>query len=97
MMCVCLCYLKGIKGMAEAVNKSRLLWACRRGMLELDVLFIPFVKEAFDNLSTVDQFTFQRLLTCEDPDLFAWFMRHKPCPDAELEKIIDVILKRVKV
>jgi len=94
---VFLSYLTGIKRMTEVVNKSRLLWACRRGMLELDVLFIPFVKEAFDSLSTVDQFTFQRLLTCEDPELFAWFMKHKPCPDAELEKIIDVILKRVKV
>ena len=83
--------------MTEVVNKSRLLWACRRGMLELDVLFIPFVKEAFDDLSNTEQFTFQRLLTNEDPDLFAWFMGHKPCPDAELAKMIDVILKRVKV
>lgn len=83
--------------MTEVVNKSRLLWACRRGMLELDVLFMPFVKEAFDDLSNTDQFTFQRLLTCEDPELFAWFMGHKVCPDAELAKIIDVILKRVKV
>jgi len=83
--------------MAEAVNKSRLLWACRRGMLELDVLFIPFVKEAYDDLSDPDKLTFERLLTNEDPDLFAWFMGHKTCPDAEQAKIIDVILKRVKV
>ena len=83
--------------MTEMVNKSRLLWACRRGMLELDVLFMPFVKEAFDDLTRADQFTFQRLLTCEDPELFAWFMGHKECPDTELAKIIDVILKRVKV
>jgi len=83
--------------MTEVVNKSRLLWACRRGMLELDVLFIPFVKEAFDDLSNTDKLTFQRLLTCEDPELFSWFMGHKECPDAELAKIIDVILKRVKV
>ena len=83
--------------MTEVVNKSRLLCACRRGMLELDVLFMPFVKEAFDDLSNRDQFTFQRLLTCEDPELFSWFMGHKKCPDVELAKIVDVILKRVKV
>ncbi|PKF60524.1 succinate dehydrogenase assembly factor 2 family protein [Psychromonas sp. psych-6C06] len=83
--------------MTETVNKSRLLWACRRGMLELDILFIPFVKEAFDDLSSQEQFTFQRLLTCEDPELFAWFMGHKKCPDVELANIVDVILKRVKV
>ena len=83
--------------MAEAVNKSRLLWACRRGMLELDVLFLPFVNEAYDNLSDLDKMTLERLLTNEDPDLFAWFMGHKTCPDPEQAKMIDVILKRVKV
>lgn len=83
--------------MTETVNKSRLLWACRRGMLELDVLFIPFVNEAFDELPLQQKYAFQRLLTCEDPDLFAWFMGHKSCDDAELANIIDVILTRVKV
>ena len=82
--------------MGEKVNKSRLLWACRRGMLELDVLFMPFVNEAFDDLNGEDQLTFQRLLTCEDPDLFSWFMGHKECTDPQLAEMINVILKRVK-
>jgi antitoxin CptB len=83
--------------MAEVVNKSRLLWACRRGMLELDVLFMPFVKEAFDDLDDPDKLTFQRLLTCEDPELFAWFMGHEKCPDKELANIVNVVLARIKV
>ncbi len=82
--------------MVERVNKSRLLWACRRGMLELDILFMPFVDECFDDLSQADKLTFQRLLTHEDPDLFSWFMEYKTCPDATLVAMIDVILKRVK-
>ena len=32
-------------------DKRRLKWACRRGMLELDVLFEPFVEQAYDELS----------------------------------------------
>lgn len=83
--------------MSKEVTLSRLLWACRRGMLELDVLFMPFVKEAYSDLSEQHKLSFQRLLTCEDPDLFAWFMRHKVCPDPELAEIVDVILQRVKV
>jgi antitoxin CptB len=83
--------------MHKEVSLSRLLWACRRGMLELDVLFIPFVKEAYSDLSDTQKRFFQRLLTCEDPELFAWFMGHKVCPDPELAEIVDVILKRVKV
>lgn len=79
------------------VNKARLRWACRRGMLELDVLFMPFVDEAYDDLSTKDQFTFERLLTGQDPELFAWFMGHEVCEDKELNAMVQLILKRVKV
>ncbi|MDO6684313.1 MULTISPECIES: FAD assembly factor SdhE [unclassified Agarivorans] len=78
-------------------NKSRLKWACRRGMLELDVLFMPFVDEAYDELSDEKKQTFERLLACDDPDLFAWFMGHKECEDQQLADMVDVILKRVKV
>ncbi len=83
--------------MTEMVSKSRLLWACRRGMLELDVLFMPFVNEAYDDLIDTDKVIFQRLLSCEDPELFSWFMGNKACPDLELKTMIDAILNRVKV
>ena len=79
------------------VNKARLRWACRRGMLELDVLFIPFVDEAYDDLSPEKQRIFERLLTEQDPDLFAWFMGHNTCEDPELNDMVQFILNRVKV
>ena len=79
------------------VNKARLKWACRRGMLELDVLFIPFVEEAYDDLTAKDQRIFERLLTEQDPDLFAWFMGHNICDDSELNTMVQFILSRVKV
>jgi len=78
-------------------NKARLKWACRRGMLELDVLFMPFVEEAYDHLSDKDKQIFERLLTCQDPELFAWFMGHETCEDDELNKMVQFILNRVKV
>ena len=78
-------------------NKPRLRWACRRGMLELDVLFMPFVEEVYDLLSTKDKQVFERLLTEQDPELFAWFMGHKVCEDKELNDMVQLILGRVKV
>ncbi|WP_448247148.1 FAD assembly factor SdhE [Thalassotalea agariperforans] len=78
-------------------NKARLRWACRRGMLELDVLFLPFVDEAYDQLSENQKLTFERLLEGDDPDLFAWFMGHQECKDAELNDMVQLILNRVKV
>ncbi|CAM4157264.1 succinate dehydrogenase assembly factor 2 [Pseudoalteromonas byunsanensis] len=83
--------------MAELYSKSRTKWACRRGMLELDVLLGPFVDEAYDALSEQDKLVFQRLLAVEDPDLFAWFMGHESCPDAELNAMVKLILDRVRV
>jgi antitoxin CptB len=78
-------------------NKPRLRWACRRGMLELDVLFMPFVEEAYDLLSVKGKQTFERLLEEQDPELFAWFMGHETCEDEELNAMVQFILKRVKV
>ena len=83
--------------MSKDVSLPRLLWACRRGMLELDVLFMPFVKEAYSDLNDKHKLVFQRLLTLEDPELFAWFMGHENCPDPDLAEMIEIILKRVKV
>ncbi|MDN3376874.1 MULTISPECIES: succinate dehydrogenase assembly factor 2 [unclassified Pseudoalteromonas] len=83
--------------MTEIHSKARIRWACRRGMLELDVLFMPFVEEAFDSLSAQQQAVFQRLLEADDPDLFAWFMGHQECKDPELKQMVNLILDRVRV
>lgn len=83
--------------MSVAKDKARLKWACRRGMLELDVLFMPFVDQAYEHLSTKEQQVFERLLTYQDPELFAWFMGHEKCEDQELNTMVQFILGRVKV
>lgn len=83
--------------MTDGKVKARLKWACRRGMLELDVLFMPFVDEAYDDLSDKGKLTFERLLTSQDPELFAWFMGHETCEDSELNEMVQHILGRVKV
>jgi len=83
--------------MTITADKARLKWACRRGMLELDVLFIPFVDEAYEHLDAQKRATFERLLECDDPELFAWFMGHEECKDPQLNDMVQFILSRVKV
>jgi antitoxin CptB len=90
-------YTKRGVTMFEAKRVARLKWACRRGMLELDVLFLPFVEQGFDALNFAQQETFERLLTCDDPDLFAWFMGHQTCHDPELADMVKTVLSRVKL
>ncbi|RUO25832.1 succinate dehydrogenase assembly factor 2 family protein [Aliidiomarina minuta] len=87
-----------VKQSAESLrDKNRLRWACRRGMLELDVLFAPFVEDAYDELTDEQKAVFRRLIICDDPDLFAWFMGHQKCPDPELASMVQLMLSRVKV
>jgi antitoxin CptB len=66
-------------------------------MLELDVLLLPFVDQAFDTLTFQEQENLERLLTCDDPDLFAWFMGHQQCADPDLANIVSIVLDRVKI
>ncbi|MDG3087144.1 succinate dehydrogenase assembly factor 2 [Vibrio hannami] len=73
-------------------EKARIKWACRRGMLELDVVIMPFFEECFDTLSESEQQDFVALLECDDPDLFTWVMQHGRSEDEALAKMVDKIV-----
>ncbi|HCY92774.1 MAG TPA: FAD assembly factor SdhE [Escherichia coli] len=75
-------------------DKSRIQWACRRGMLELDVAIMPFFKFEYETLSDTDKQVFVDLLKSDDPDLFNWLMNHGKPADAELEMMVRLIQTR---
>jgi len=75
---------------------NRLWWHSRRGMLELDNLLIPFLEEAYRDLPREDQARYEKLLTCEDADMFQWFMQQARPQDPDLQRIVDIILNRVQ-
>ncbi|MDP5205616.1 succinate dehydrogenase assembly factor 2 [Alishewanella sp. SMS9] len=83
--------------MTALMSKPKLRWACRRGMLELDILLAPFVDEGYDALNDQQKADFERLLACDDPDLFAWFMGHQHSKDASIQAIVELIVNRVRV
>lgn len=84
----------------DAVNDEtqfrRLWWHSRRGMLELDVLLLPFLEEAYRDLAPDDQARYQKLLSCEDSDMFEWFMQRSRPEDPDLQRMVDLILNRVQ-
>jgi antitoxin CptB len=80
----------------ENIELKRLQWECRRGMLELDVLFKPFLDEAYGQLEVADQERFRNLLKCEDPDLFSWFMGYSESDNADHMRLVRMILDRVQ-
>lgn len=75
-------------------NKNRVHWACRRGMRELDIAFMPFFEMDYGKLSDEDKQLFVYLLECEDPQLYRWLMNQAVPEDAGLERMIKMIQKR---
>ncbi|PZR44643.1 MAG: hypothetical protein DI524_07755 [Ectopseudomonas oleovorans] len=82
--------------MVEQSELNRLFWHSRRGMLELDVLLVPFVKEVYPSLDAENQARYRKLLECEDQDMFGWFMQRGEPEDADLRHIVHMILDRVQ-
>jgi antitoxin CptB len=75
---------------------NRLRWRSRRGMLELDLLLLPFFDEVFAELESDEQQAFIKLLEQDDPDLWDWFSRKSESDDPELAALVERILNRVQ-
>ncbi|MGH1440424.1 MAG: succinate dehydrogenase assembly factor 2 [Cellvibrionaceae bacterium] len=73
------------------MEKNRLLWGSRRGMLELDLILQPFVENTYPVLDEADQKRYQLLLEEQDQDLFTWFLKRQDPSDPELLRIVQVI------
>jgi len=82
--------------MTENSELNRVFWHSRRGMLELDLVLVPFVKNVYANLPTHEQDIYKRLLECEDTELFAWALQKSKPADAELAMIMDKIIQYAK-
>jgi antitoxin CptB len=73
-------------------NKQRLRWACRRGMLELDLILESYLLERFDQASHDEQNKFIKLLECSDQDLFDWLLKKAEPEDRETKEMITILL-----
>jgi len=73
------------------MHKNRLFWSSRRGMLELDLVLMPFIEKVYSSLSEADQQLYHLLLEEQDQDLFTWFMRREDPADPNLLRIVKII------
>ncbi len=73
------------------MDTKRLVWASRRGMLELDLVLMPFLENVYPDLDQADKELYWLLLEEQDQDLFAWFLRRENPAKLELQRIVDII------
>ena len=77
--------------MKKRILPPFLRWACRRGMLELDVILNQFVAQNYGSLSAKEQEDFYTLLQCQDQDIFRWlFGTELPQEEGLIQLIIQI-------
>lgn len=72
-------------------ERSKLLWRCRRGIKELDVLFTRFVEDLYDGLSDKEKKAFDELLTMEDPVILGFMLYGDKPEDSDVADIVEKI------
>lgn len=60
-------------------------------MLELDLILLPFVDDGYPELAQADKERYWKLLSCEDQDMFAWFMHRQEPEDPDLQRIVQLV------
>jgi len=54
----------------ERIRRDRLIWKCRRGLLELDLVLTQFLERQVPNLSSAELAAFDELLDYPDTELW---------------------------
>lgn len=70
---------------------SRVRWQCRRGMLELDLLFDAFLVHEYFHLDAAQRAVFVDILQFNDQDLFEYFFRQRQHHDKDVAYVIERI------
>jgi len=66
----------------------RMLWRCRRGMKELDVLLERSARRMLPDASPEERGTFAELLALPDPLLAAYFLGGEVPPEPRLARLV---------
>jgi len=77
----------------EPLSKQAVLWQCRRGMLELDLLLTKYCDQGYEMLDSEGKNRFIQLLKYPDPILYEWLIAES-APQAvspELQNVVDRI------
>ena len=72
-------------------KKTRILWRCRRGIKEMDIVLQDFIKNSYDELNNENKSAFSKLLEEQDLDILNWVLGKDKPEDKTLIEIIKKI------
>ena len=73
---------------------NRILWKCRRGMREIDLLLREFSQNKLNDLNKSDIDIFNEILNYDDQRLYDFIFKKEPLDNRMHEKFIETNLKK---
>ncbi|MDR3428468.1 MULTISPECIES: succinate dehydrogenase assembly factor 2 [Silvimonas] len=73
----------------DEIEKKRIVWRSRRGLLELDIQLERFVRDVLPGFSEADWTTYAQMLLLSDNDLLDYLNGKAQCPDQRLVPMIE--------
>ena len=71
---------------------GRMRWRCRRGMRELDQLLERYLDRRWSQAEPSERAAFERLLSCEDDQLWRGFLSRTIPEDAERDAVVRHVI-----
>lgn len=82
--------------MPETADHSELRWRCRRGMLELDIIFKEFLDKCYADLDQQQKKLLDQILDYPDQLLFDLFLGKMISSDREVSSFVSYIRHAIK-
>lgn len=73
------------------IERSRVLWRCRRGLRELDLILQKFLAQHYADLSLEDKQLFNEFLDHSDNDLLSWLMGRSQPSNTAMARLVAQI------
>lgn len=80
-----------LEQVSEPLHPQQLVWRCRRGVRELDVIFGRFLESRYAGLDETHKRAFQALLEEQDPLIMDWLFSRVDCAQPHLSDILELI------
>ena len=78
------------------MDEKKLVWRCRRGVRELDVLLTAFLEKQYPSLSQDEKQAFHDFLEIQDPVIMDWLFDKAQPDDNRLRIIVEKLQSTFK-
>ena len=72
-------------------GQGHIVWRCRRGMKELDVLLERYLRSSFESATAAQAEAFEKLLDLQDPQLYELLLGRERAMDRTTQDVIETI------